>query len=65
MDDEKKAHSELGLPNPYLNSLDGDFLYHLGYSSLEARNGFTKDGVSHSFQDVKVGAGNRAVSIGV
>ncbi|CAI8040744.1 Uridine phosphorylase 2 [Geodia barretti] len=53
MDDEKKAHSELGLPNPYLNSLDGDFLYHLGYSSLEARNGFTKDGVSHSFQDVK------------
>jgi uridine phosphorylase len=53
MDDEKKANAELGLPNPYLSSLDGDFLYHLGYSSLEAKNGFTKDGVSHSFQDVK------------
>lgn len=55
MDDEKKATSELGLPNPHLSSLKDDYFYHLGYSRQEAENGFTKDGVSHSFKDVEVG----------
>lgn len=43
---EKQAHVEVtALPNPHLASLDGDFLYHIGYSRHEIRE---------IFHDVKV-----------
>lgn len=44
---------DTGLPNPYLASLDEDTLYHLDYTKEEAKNGFNKDGVHHTFSDVK------------
>ena len=45
---EKKPRAEegdCGLPNPYLTSLDGDFLYHIGYK---------RDEIKGIFGDVKV-----------
>lgn len=53
MEDSTKAAAACSLPNPYLSSLEGDILYHLGYSRVEARDGFVRDGVEHTFTDVK------------
>ena len=45
MNDEGVTNQR-GLPNPHLSSLNGDFLYHLGFSRHEIRD---------IFHDVKVG----------